>query len=64
MLALAAREIADLEARWSAAATATPDAAAPDAEWTRWLRDRPLLKTAASARAARRERAWEQLRNG
>lgn len=61
VLALAAHEVADLEARWSTASTATPDAAAPDSEWTRWLRDRPLLKTAASARAARRERAWEQL---
>ena len=56
VLALAAREVADLEAHWAAA----PDVAT-DAEHQRWLRDRPLLKTAASARAARRERAWEQL---
>jgi len=61
VLALAAREVPDLEARWSAASTATPDAAAPDPEWTRWLRDRRLLETAAAARAARRERAWQLL---
>ena len=63
VLALAAHEIAELETVWSTAATAAPDAAAPDAEWTRWLRDRPLLKTAASARIARRDRAWQQLGN-
>jgi hypothetical protein len=69
VIALGAREIADLEARWSTAATATHDAAAPapapapepEPEWTRWLRDRRLLETAAAARAARRERAWQQL---
>jgi acyl-CoA dehydrogenase len=33
-------------------------AAAPDAEWTRWQRDRALLRVAGSARAARRDRAW------
>jgi acyl-CoA dehydrogenase len=59
VLALAAHEIADLESRWNTAATSDP--ATPDPEWTRWLRDRPLLKTAAAARAARRERAWQQL---
>ena len=53
VLALAAREVADLETHWAAAAE--------DAEHARWLRDRPLLGTAASARAARRERAWQQL---
>lgn len=56
VLALAAREVTDLEAHWGVAHDA-----APDAEYERWLRDRPLLKTAASARAARRNRAWEQL---
>ncbi len=60
VLALAAREVADLEAHWAAAVTAAGQAS-PDAEHARWLRDRPLLETAASARAARRERAWEQL---
>ena len=54
-------EIAELEARWSTASSGTPDAAVPDAEWTRWLRDRPLLGTAAAARAARRDRAWQLL---
>lgn len=54
VLAVAARETADLEAHWGSSADG-------DAEHVRWLRDRPLLKTAASARAARRDRAWEQL---
>ena len=58
VLALAAREVAELEARWSAASDA---AAGGDAEWTRWQRDRALLKTAAAARGARRERAWQLL---
>jgi hypothetical protein len=57
VLALAAREVADLEAHWAAAI----GAGETDAEYTRWLRDRRLLETAAKARAARRERAWEQL---
>lgn len=62
VLALAAREVADFEAHWaSAAAAVAAPLPAPDAEHARWVRDRPLLKTAASARAARRERAWEQL---
>ena len=52
VLELATRQVAELEATW---------AAAPDEEWQRWLRDRPLLRVAASARAARRERAWEML---
>ena len=42
--------IAELERVWSAA---------PDEEWTRWQRDRALLKVAGSARKARRERAWQ-----
>jgi acyl-CoA dehydrogenase len=44
--------VADLEQAWSAA---------PDDEWTRWQRDRPLLRVAAAARAARRDRAWSLL---
>jgi hypothetical protein len=36
-------------------------AAAPDAEWSRWQRDRPLLQVAGKARAQRRERAWSIL---
>jgi len=68
VLALAAREVADLEAHWATAlagATTTtgdaPTTTASDAEHARWVRDRALLKTAAAARAARRERAWEHL---
>ena len=52
VLELAARQVADLEAAW---------AAVPDDEWQRWQRDRPLLRVAANARAARRERAWEAI---
>lgn len=50
VLELAVRQVAELEATW---------AATPDDEWQRWQRDRPLLRVAASARAARRERAWD-----
>jgi hypothetical protein len=50
VLDLTARVIADLETAW---------AAAPDDEWQRWVRDRPIFKVASAARAARRERAWE-----
>lgn len=50
VLALAARHVSDVETRWSAA---------PDDEHARWQRDRGLLQVAASARAARRERAWQ-----
>lgn len=52
VLALATREVAELETTW---------AAAPDEEWQRWQRDRPLLQVAAAARAARLERAWQAL---
>ncbi len=52
VLELATRAVGDIEAAWTAA---------PDDEWQRWQRDRPLLRVAASARAARRERAWELL---
>lgn len=57
VLALAAREVAEIETRWAAAAAS----GAPDAEHTRWMRDRPLLQVAAAARQARRERAWQLL---
>ena len=50
VLELAARQVAELEAVW---------AAAPDEEWQRWQRDRPLLRVAANARATRRDRAWQ-----
>jgi acyl-CoA dehydrogenase len=30
-------------------------------EWTRWQRDRPLLRVAGAARSARRDKAWQQL---
>ena len=49
---LAARLVGELEALW---------AAAPDDEWSRWQRDRPLLRVAGNARAARRARAWSVL---
>lgn len=52
VLDLAHRSVGELEPLWSAA---------PDAEWSRWQRDRPLLRVAGSARAARRERAWSIL---
>jgi len=52
LIELVTREVAVLEAAW---------AAAPDDEHARWCRDRPLLKVAGSARAARRERAWASL---
>jgi acyl-CoA dehydrogenase len=52
VLDLAQRLVAEIEPAWSAA---------PDAEWSRWQRDRPLLRVAGSARAARRERAWSIL---
>jgi alkylation response protein AidB-like acyl-CoA dehydrogenase len=52
LFALVAREVAALEALWSAT---------PDAEWQRWQRDRALLQVAGKARAARRETAWSLL---
>ncbi|MEO7732355.1 MAG: acyl-CoA dehydrogenase family protein [Kofleriaceae bacterium] len=52
VLDLAHRLVGELELLW---------AAAPDDEWTRWQRDRPLLRVAGTARAARRDRAWATL---
>lgn len=52
LFTLVARELSALEAKW---------AAAPDAEWQRWQRDRALLQVAGKARAARRETAWSQV---
>ena len=52
VLALAMRLVGELEPLWSAA---------PDDEWSRWQRDRALLRVASSARTARRERAWSIL---
>lgn len=49
VLDLTARLVAELEPLW---------ATAPDAEWARWQRDRPLIRVAGAARSARRERAW------
>jgi alkylation response protein AidB-like acyl-CoA dehydrogenase len=49
---LATAAIADVERAW---------AAAPDDEYARWQRDRPLLGVAGTARAARRDRAWSSL---
>jgi alkylation response protein AidB-like acyl-CoA dehydrogenase len=50
--ALVARELAAIEALWSAA---------PDDEWQRWQRDRALLQVAGKAREARRDKAWSLL---
>jgi acyl-CoA dehydrogenase len=52
VLDLAQRIVGELEPLW---------AASPDDEWTRWQRDRPLLRVAGTARAARRDRAWATL---
>lgn len=49
---LVARELAAVEALWSVA---------PDDEWQRWRRDRPLLQVASKARDARRAKAWSLL---
>lgn len=46
------RLIAEIETHW---------AAAGGGEWSRWQRDRPLLRVAGTARAARRDRAWSLL---
>jgi hypothetical protein len=51
-LDLAHRLASELEPPWSAIA---------DDEWARWQRDRPLLRVAGTARAARRDRAWSIL---
>lgn len=53
VLDLAGRLVADLETAW---------AAAPDAEWQRWQRDRPLLVVAGKARTARLDKARAALR--
>jgi acyl-CoA dehydrogenase len=50
VIALATDEVARLEAAWPAGT-----------ERERWQRDRLLLQVAGKARAARRERAWQQL---
>jgi len=45
--------VAEIERAWGAAG---------GDEWTRWQRDRPLLRVASAARAARRESAWAAIR--
>jgi acyl-CoA dehydrogenase len=50
--ALIVREVAAIEALWSAS---------PDDEWQRWQRDRVLLQVASKAREARRDKAWSLL---
>jgi acyl-CoA dehydrogenase len=52
LLDLSQRLIGELEPLWSAA---------PNDEWTRWERDRTLLRVASAARTARRDRAWSIL---
>ena len=49
LISLATRAMESVEQAWGVA----------DDERTRWQRDRPLLKVAGAARAARREKAWE-----
>jgi alkylation response protein AidB-like acyl-CoA dehydrogenase len=53
LFSLVHREVAAVEAAWSAA---------PDEEWQRWQRDRALLQVAGKAREARRDKAWSLLR--
>jgi hypothetical protein len=53
VLALAGREVEEVEARWRAQVD--------DPEHVRWQRDRALLQVATTARLARRDRAWERL---
>ena len=50
LIGLVTHAVAQVEEHWS-----------PDGERTRWERDRPLLRVASAARAARRERAWAVL---
>jgi len=52
ILDLAHRLVDEFEPLWSQA---------PDDEWSRWQRDRSLLRVASNARTARRERAWSIL---
>ncbi len=52
VFSLVGREVAAVEAAWSAA---------PDEEWQRWQRDRALLQVAGKARQARRDKAWSLL---
>lgn len=52
VLELVPRLLAEIEPPWSAVA---------GDEWTRWQRNRALLRVASSARAARRARAWSIL---
>jgi len=52
VLGSAASCVEEIERAWSVA---------PDEEWARWERDRPLLRVASKARAARIERAWATL---
>lgn len=51
-IAHAGQLVAELERAWEES---------PDDEWLRWQRDRPLLKVAGAARAARRDNAWSAL---
>lgn len=51
-IATTAGLIGELEAAW---------AAVPDEEWTRWQRDRAILRVAGRARSERLARAWEVL---
>ena len=51
LITLATRAVEAVEQAW----------AIPDEEHARWHRDRPLLKVASAARAARRDKAWAEL---
>ena len=61
VIELANQIVAEIEAAWAATLDDRPDDEPPDDEYARWQRDRGLLRIAATARAARRERAWELL---
>ena len=54
LIAATAAVVPDLERAWEAAAVGGDD-------WTRWVRDRAILKVASKARVERRARAWELL---
>jgi acyl-CoA dehydrogenase len=52
VIGLVTKLVADLELRWSSIG---------GDEWTRWQRDRSLLRVASAARIARTGRAWETI---
>ncbi|HUS30393.1 MAG TPA: acyl-CoA dehydrogenase family protein [Kofleriaceae bacterium] len=59
-ITLAATLVGEVEVVWEAQAEDREDKQG-DAEWSRWQRDRALLKVAGAARAARRDAAWSSV---